>query len=193
MGRRLRVLMGSLSRERQVIALAFGALAIFGVLKLLFRLPVPIFDLQVPEYGAVLGLGLIAVGLFLPDPRGLFATAFGGFLAAVSGVALLMLSTERWDVIIYGLPLALLAGTGLGVFCHSVLHGQPTLARAGMTAVLYGFAGALVLYGALWLRATVKGEDATRFIAVVTVVAIAVTAVTVATAARGPARKRARD
>ena len=190
MVRRLRVLLATLSRERQVIALAFGVLAIFGVLKLLFRLPVPIFDLQVPEYGALAGVGLIALGLVLPDPRGLIATALGAALAAVSGVALLMLTTERWDVIIYGLPLALLSGTGLGVFCHSVLHGQPTVARAGMTAVLYGFAGALVLYFALWLRATVRGDDATRFIAVVTVAAVAVTAVTLATAARSPGRRR---
>ena len=85
----------------------------------------------------------------------------------------------------------LLAGSGLAAFCHSVLYGRPTIARAGMTLVLVGFGVTLALLLLAWLRVAFPGDDGLGLIVVVTAAAVLIIALTYATSGHRPGRRKA--
>ena len=189
---RISAVITNLSGLRLVLFIAFAAFAAFGLTKLLFRLPMPVSGVQIPDYGIAIGAVILVIGLFASDIRGLAIAAGGATLAAISAIALLAATTQRWDAMLYGLPLALPGATGLAIFSHSILHARPSPARTGMLMVVWGFGLALaafayVLAGFL-LRINVRGTQlGTIAVAILTVVAVilAIAAVVVGRKASG--------
>lgn len=169
---RLGTLVSSLSPPARLVFGAWAAVALLGAARLLFKLPIPIFDLRLTEYGLVAGAALAILGVGGRDVRWLVVAALGAVIASTAGLAELVLSTRRWDALLYGLPLTLVAAPALAVFGHGVLTGRPTLAQRGMTAILGAFVVSLLLLAAAVLRGYVSGGAGTGFIALVTGVAI---------------------
>ena len=180
-----------LSGLRLALFIAFAAFAAFGVTKLLFRLPIPVSGVQIPDYGIAIGAVILVIGLFGSDIRGLAIAAGGATLAAISAIALLAATTHRWDAMLYGLPLALPGATGLAIFSHSILHARPSPARTGMLMVVWGFGLALAAFAyvlaGLLLRINVHGTQlGTISMAILTVAAVALAIASVVVGRKPP-------
>ena len=147
----------SLDGLRLALFCLFWGLAAFGLTKIAFGLPIPVSVAQFPAYGIAVGIVLFILGTFVTDIRGLAIGAGGAALGAMSGVGLLATSVGRGDVMLYGLPLAVITAPGLAVFSHSVFHLRPALARRGMSLVVAGFAAGLLVFASVLVRVVLRG------------------------------------
>ena len=154
---RASALVTSLDGLRLALLCLFWGLAAFGLTKIAFGLPIPVSVAQFPPYGIAVGIVLFVLGTFVTDIRGLAIGAGGAALGALSAVGLLATSVGRGDVMLYGLPLALIAAPGLAVFSHSVFHLRPALARRGMSLVVGGFAAGLLVFASVLVRVVLRG------------------------------------
>jgi hypothetical protein len=147
-----------LSDAGLVVATGFSAIAIGLLTKVLFRLPILPDQVQIADYGVVMGIAPLVLGLLAADTRGILLAGIGAAISALSAISVLASAHIRLDMLAYGLPLAFLGGPGLALFAHGTLHPSPALARRGIDLAARGLAGTVIAAAAIELLLIVRAK-----------------------------------
>src|SRR5207249_10566837 len=100
--------------------------------KVLFRLPLDLAEVELPDYSMAAASALLVLGLLGSDTRGVVLAVAGGVLAGLSVLVEVAQLTNHWDALASGLPLAVGGAAGLALFSHGLLHPSPALAQRGI-------------------------------------------------------------